>query len=868
MKPKLDNPKSAEPDPPAFLRQLAAAPPKPRRESLALAVGTQLGDFRLDERIGRGGMGTVYKAWDTRLQRPVAIKVLRRNARDDAARARLLREAQALAAAAHPNVAAVHQVVDEADRSYLVMELVAGRSLRELYDDGPIPFRRAFSLLQQLLSAVAHLHRAQVTHCDLKPENVMVADSGALKLVDFGLASDGRLSLGGWSQRGAGTPQYIAPEQQAGDDADARADVFALGVMIDELLGHTERTVAQRRRVARLKDIARRSRAERRDDRPRDADALLSEATALHDTSRRWWATAAVAVSLLAAAGAWYRSAQRVPALPLLFERRLTYYPQGVSIASAALSPDATRLATVRGGSLIISSTASAEPGSTLSVPGGAVVTGAEWVSADELLVVTRNEQAKAEAHRVTLDGHTRPVEIPHGLECRVARASGRVACFDAHHLSVGGLDGRPWAPALLRPEDFLYEVVWSPAGDRLALMVIAPGRDSASLETLELATGRRTVILDSGILAPAGSVPAVAWPRADRLLYVGAEPDPNVLHTHLWAQPIDPVTSLPSGSARKLHTWVDSTASRLSVSDTGALAYVRASTQDDIYVGDLDGQGAELSGVSRFTPSERNERPSGWLGDELLYTSDLGGPLRIFRQRIGGVAAALAPPQDMQTWPVATPDGSAVLFWRTSPGEKQSRLMRRSLADGGEKMLLALPFEQTALGRRPPPLAARVQCPRSSDRCVLSRMSEAGAKLSWLDPTGSRPEEPFLSLSFGDTAAFDFDARGERVAVAHDDLGVDVRRVDGTLLEHWSVPDGCLATHVAWSATGTSLFVAGDCAEVAQLFVLESGRPARSVYSDATAWFGHPTPSPDGRHLAFHAKKFETNAWLLPQLP
>jgi serine/threonine protein kinase len=205
-----------------------------------------LGRYRIDTVLGSGGMGIVYRAYDPQLARPVAIKVVRRAGDDTAGRARLVREAQALARLSHPNVCHVYDVGSEGDEVWVAMELIDGVSLRQWAEQ----HRERDQLIEVLLGAaegIAAAHAAGLVHRDIKPENVLVTRDGRAIVTDFGLArhedaidprastvsNDPHLTATGAI---AGTPAYLAPEQLLGDPIDARVDQFAWAVMAYELL--------------------------------------------------------------------------------------------------------------------------------------------------------------------------------------------------------------------------------------------------------------------------------------------------------------------------------------------------------------------------------------------------------------------------------------------------------------------------------------------------------------------------------------------------------------------------------------------------------------------------------------------------------
>ena len=207
-------------------------------------VGQVIGHFRVLDRLGEGGMGVVYRAEDLKLRRPVALKVMPAEvARNVELRARFLREARALAAATHPNIAAVYEVDESGELAFLAMELVEGETLRHKLADGPLELTRALSIAREIARGLERAHAAGVIHRDLKPDNVMVTPDGAVKLLDFGLAKQEVLAADELTNSGKtldgqllGTPGYMAPEQALGRAVDARADIFAMGVMLFEVL--------------------------------------------------------------------------------------------------------------------------------------------------------------------------------------------------------------------------------------------------------------------------------------------------------------------------------------------------------------------------------------------------------------------------------------------------------------------------------------------------------------------------------------------------------------------------------------------------------------------------------------------------------
>ncbi len=207
------------------------------------------GRYEVRSLIGRGGMAQVHLGRDTRLSRLVAIKMLRVDlARDSIFQTRFRREAQAAASLNHPNIVAVYDTGEEAVRSadgstvsvpYIVMEYVEGHTVKELISDGtPVPIPEAVEITSGVLSALQYAHAAGLVHRDIKPGNVMLTDSGKVKVMDFGIARALADSQATMTQTNAviGTAQYLSPEQARGETVDERSDIYSAGCMLYELL--------------------------------------------------------------------------------------------------------------------------------------------------------------------------------------------------------------------------------------------------------------------------------------------------------------------------------------------------------------------------------------------------------------------------------------------------------------------------------------------------------------------------------------------------------------------------------------------------------------------------------------------------------
>src|SRR5687768_2174740 len=200
-------------------------------------VGQKVGKYNVVSRLGRGGMGTVYKAVDETLGREVAIKCLNSDLTESEVLKRFRAEAVALARLNHPNIATIFELTEYEGQLLMVMEFVRGETFEKVSARlGAMPVDRAVGLCSQVLDALSHAHREGIVHRDLKPANLMLADSGLVKVMDFGLArmaGTEHLTNDGYM---VGTPAYMSPEQVLAHEIDGRADLYAMGVVLYRML--------------------------------------------------------------------------------------------------------------------------------------------------------------------------------------------------------------------------------------------------------------------------------------------------------------------------------------------------------------------------------------------------------------------------------------------------------------------------------------------------------------------------------------------------------------------------------------------------------------------------------------------------------
>lgn len=212
--------------------------------SAFLEDGALVGPYEIEERIGCGGMGVVYKARDTRLGRNVAIKVIQSESSSPQLEAALLREARLASSLNHPGIVTIYDILSKDGSTCIVMEFVEGLPLHHLIPEGGFPIERALALALAIGDAIAIAHKAGVIHRDLKPANILVREDGQIKILDFGLAKlsshqaqrSGSEEVSIFSGNMVGTVGYMAPEQARAEEVDERADIFSFGVIVNQLL--------------------------------------------------------------------------------------------------------------------------------------------------------------------------------------------------------------------------------------------------------------------------------------------------------------------------------------------------------------------------------------------------------------------------------------------------------------------------------------------------------------------------------------------------------------------------------------------------------------------------------------------------------
>jgi len=729
---------------------------------MALIGGSRLGPYEIVAAVGAGGMGEVYRARDARLHRDVALKVLPDSfAADPERRARFEREAQAIAALSHPNVIAVFDIGTHDDRIYVVTELLEGETLRQRLGTGhPLPMRKAIDIAAQVARGLAAAHDKHLIHRDLKPENIFLVDDGRAKILDFGLArqmpspSGASETLAAATGEGIvmGTVGYMAPEQVRGQPIDARADVFAFGCVLFEMLTGQRafrRDTAAETMTAILRDdppeltqlraelapsldrIVRhcleKSPAERfetaRDlafalealsgpDAPSGGVSSRAAATTSAAAPSRWpQALVATVVVLIALAG-WYfatrsRSSESITAPPasVIAIGTATQFTSddGLEI-DPAISPDGRTVAyaagTARHRRIYIRPVIG---GRTIPLSDGksAIEFQPRWSpDGSQILYLTPDGAFVASAYggaasAIAVRADTAPGSAitaaawsPDGKQILLARDKA---------LSVMTRDDRSERP-LNRATDGLYSCDWSPRGDLVACasgnqLSVAPGPTFANVAPSSIVVARSAGGSLVEIAGPTGLNQNPVWSADGRQLYFVSNRQGT---RDIYVIDIAP-GGAAAGEARRVTTGLGAQAFAFSAG-RDRLAYVTYTSRANIWSLPIPASGTvDTSSARAITSGNQSIEAMRVSQDKqwLLFDSTLHVNSELFRVPIGGGTQTRLtedPADDFA--PDLSPDGREVAYhsWRT--GTRDVYLM--PVGGGTPQPLTATPAQES----------------------------------------------------------------------------------------------------------------------------------------------------------------------------
>jgi len=718
------------------------------RLPIASAV-SHLGPYKILAPIGAGGMGEVYKARDTRLDRTVAIKILPEHLSSKQSRERFEREARAISSLSHPHICPLFDVGHQAGIDYLVMEYLEGETLAQKLKKGPLPLEQVLRYAIEIADALDHAHRHGVIHRDLKPGNIMLTKSAA-KVLDFGLAKvRAAETAAGLTQPTdmlteagsiVGTLQYMAPEQLEAKEADARTDIFAFGAVLYEMATGKKAFEGKSRaslivaimehepaRISTLNVmsppaldwIVKRCLAKDPEDRVQTARDLKGEvqwvaeqgatspqpAAALPAQKRRWPIWAGVAV-VVAAAVAGYWLMRGSPAPPPWRLTRLTS-DSGLS-DYAALSPDGKLVAYSSDHGLdsepdlYVKQVAGGQP-IRLTADGGNT---APDFSPDGSKIAFRSNRNGGGIYEIPSFGGEARLVARDGVDPKFSPDGTQVAYW----VGDEGVDpaipgsGAVWVVSLAggspqqvgRNFTAARNPIWSPDGKYL---LVTGYTSSKAFERSKIdwwavptnggdavKTGAREVLARGGVHLPVNYFPIPeCWSAADTVLFSAYTGDSN----NLWEMGISPRTGKVTNALRRLTTGAGNE-THASSGPAGAFAFTNLETRRDVWLlpFDLD-HGTHKGALARITqgPADRAYPSLSNNGRFVAFASNQsGGPLGIWiRDLVIGKESNVSSSPFTENFPVANAFGTQIAY---SVYEKDKRVVYVSSPGGSPEKL------------------------------------------------------------------------------------------------------------------------------------------------------------------------------------
>jgi serine/threonine protein kinase/Tol biopolymer transport system component len=878
---------------------------------MSLTPGTKLGDYEVKSLLGAGGMGEVYRARDSRLGRDVAIKVLPSFLTADSERRRRFeQEARAAAALNHPNILAVFQMGTYEGAPYLVSELLEGETLREEIQRGRLPLRKAVDYAMQIARGLAVAHEKGIVHRDLKPENLFVTKDGRVKILDFGLAKLTQpqstsehdaptLTVGTEAGVIMGTVGYMSPEQVRGQTVDHRADIFAFGTILYEMLAGKrafQKSTAADTMSAILNEepasvsqvtanippalqrVVHRCLEKNPEQRFQSASDLafaldaLSESSAYgsagnlpveehgHSLSSRTKLIAGggltlACITVLLVLGLGKERAVRAP----MVQRQLTARTASNSLTLDSMSRDGKYLALEDKEGISIQEIENDE---VHKLPGTAGLDPLDWYPDGLRLLVGDGKDLFT---LFAFSGGKQKL-VSNALGGAISRDGSQILLFRQGGSAkeprevwiMPSSGGEPKLRFSLGANESFIDGNWSPNGDAIAdIRLSEKGLSRAAvLETRGLNDGKtRTLLTDLELVG--GGPNNVLWLPDGRILF--ALYKGGASESDLWSIQVNSAGD-PVGKPVRITNTSGSFVAYMSASrDGNRLAVTRNHYPFSIFTAKLSEAGGSLQQPQRLTEDSWNNWPKAWTPDSqaLLYVSARANLYSIYKMRIQSPSAdLLTSGLERETGAGMSADGAWLLVAVNGKDSATPRLLRVPVSGGAPEAVLT------------PTGFAWVGCGTLGSRdCVLAELHGKEVVFSRVDPLRGRLGE-IATITVGDTipnAALSPDAK--RVAMI-ENLGDSLQVLDLSTKKiqviHPVPPQEGMQVP-AWSADGKQLFVSAFPNSTGRLLQIDAttGR-SRVLLENPNGWIGEPLPSPDGKRIAYVYVVPESNVTLL----